>query len=77
MRKRALTFVAIGLFLAVLPVFPEPHLWQKWKLFANGWLHKPEDWLDFAFHGLPLVFALLFLAYTTILGRWGRKAVGQ
>lgn len=76
MNKRALMLVAFGIFMAALPVFPEPHLWQKCKLFANGWLHKPEDWFDFAFHGLPLALALFYLAYTTIVGHLGRKAVG-
>lgn len=77
MQKRALTFIALGLFMAALPVFPEPHLWQKWKLFVNGWLHKPEDWFDFAFHGLPLVLALAYYAIATVVGRIGRRVASQ
>lgn len=74
MLKRAATFVLGGLFMAALPFGFEPHLLQKWKLFVNGWLHKPEDWLDFAFHGLPLLLSLVYLGYVLVRSR-GQKSV--
>lgn len=47
--------VAIALWLAVAPVVPEPHLWEKLKMFASGTLARPIDIFDLFMHATPLV----------------------
>jgi hypothetical protein len=46
--------VALALWLAVAPVVPEPHLWEKLKMLAAGTLTRPLDLFDLAFHAVPL-----------------------
>lgn len=47
--------VVIAAWLAVAPVFPEPHLLEKLRLLVNGELSKALDIFDLAFHAAPLV----------------------
>ena len=48
---------AIALGLA--PLTPEPHLWQKLKMLANGTLARPIDIFDLAMHAfVPLLLAV-------------------
>ena len=52
----ALVIAAIALGLA--PFTPEPHLWQKLKMLANGTLARPIDIFDLIMHAsLPLLLA--------------------
>lgn len=41
------------LTLGLAPFFPEPHIWEKLKMLANGTLQKPVDIFDLCFHALP------------------------
>jgi hypothetical protein len=53
----ALVIAALALGLA--PLMPEPHLWQKLKMLANGTLSRPIDIFDLAMHAsLPLLLAV-------------------
>jgi hypothetical protein len=53
----ALVLAAIALGLA--PLMPEPHLWQKLKMLANGTLARPIDIFDLAMHAsVPLLLAV-------------------
>ena len=56
--------VPLALFLAFAPFSPEPHLWQKLKMLADGALVKPIDIFDLFLHGTPLVLLALKLART-------------
>lgn len=57
---------AAALLLGLAPFAPEPHLWEKLKLLAQGGLSRPIDIFDLLFHASgPLLFALR-------LGRWLR-----
>lgn len=56
--------VPLALFLAFAPFSPEPHLWQKLKMLADGALVKPIDIFDLFLHGAPLVLLALKLART-------------
>ena len=47
--------VAIAAWLAVAPLVPEPHLWEKLKMLAAGTLTRPIDIFDLVFHAAPLV----------------------
>jgi len=51
----------LAVFLALAPFAPEPHLWQKLKMLADGTLVKPIDIFDLFLHGSPLVVLLLKL----------------
>ena len=42
--------VILGLALGFAPFYPEPHLWQKLKMLADGTLTRPIDIFDLLFH---------------------------
>ncbi len=41
------------LTLGLAPFVPEPHIWEKLKMLADGTLVRPIDILDLAFHSVP------------------------
>lgn len=53
------TLVIVTLLLGLAPFMPEPHVWQKLKMLADGTLHKPIDIFDLILHGTPYVLLLL------------------
>ena len=56
----ALVIAAIALGLA--PFTPEPHLWQKLKMLADGTLARPIDFFDLIMHvSLPLLLIVKLL----------------
>lgn len=50
----------MGVILALMPFFPEPHLWQKLQLLFSGYLKKPMDWVDLIFHSSGLILAAIW-----------------
>jgi hypothetical protein len=51
--------VVAALLLGLAPFAPEPHLWQKLKMLANGALTRPIDIFDLVLHGaLPALLAV-------------------
>ncbi len=57
-----LSFALIaGTLLALAPFTPEPHLWEKLKMLADGTLQRPIDILDLVLHGMPPVIIMLKL----------------
>jgi hypothetical protein len=50
-----------ALLLGLAPFVPEPHLWEKLKMLANGTLSRPIDIFDLFLHGAPVVLLLLKL----------------
>jgi len=44
-----------GLFLAMAPIQPEPHLVEKIRMLSAGTLVKPIDIFDLLMHSAPLV----------------------
>jgi hypothetical protein len=53
----ALVLAALALGLA--PLTPEPHLWQKLRMLANGTLVRPIDIFDLVMHAsVPLLLAV-------------------
>ncbi len=48
-----------GLALALAPFSPEPHLWEKLKMWQAGTLHRGIDIFDLALHGAGPVLILL------------------
>lgn len=53
----------IAIALALAPITPEPHLWQKLKMLVAGELGKPIDIFDLFLHGTPLLLLLLRLTW--------------
>jgi hypothetical protein len=51
----------IALTLGLAPFSPEPHIWEKLKMLANGELSRPIDIFDLFLHGTPWVLLLLKL----------------
>jgi hypothetical protein len=47
--------VAIAGWLAVAPISPEPHLWEKLQMLAAGTLTRPIDIFDLLMHAVPLL----------------------
>jgi len=47
--------VMVSLFLGLAPFVPEPHVWEKLKMLADGSLAKPVDIFDLFMHGTPWV----------------------
>ena len=44
-----------GLFLAMAPMQPEPHLVEKIRMLSAGTLVKPIDIFDLLMHSAPMV----------------------
>ncbi|WP_319530278.1 hypothetical protein [uncultured Cohaesibacter sp.] len=61
------TLLVIALTLGLAPFVPEPHVWEKLKMLANGTLHRPVDMFDLVFHGLPWLLLIIKLARTALV----------
>jgi hypothetical protein len=60
--RLSLGTVAIpALFLGLAPFVPEPHLWEKLKMLADGTLVRPIDIFDLFLHGAPLLLLAIKL----------------
>lgn len=55
--------IMISIMLGLAPFVPEPHLWEKLKMLANGTLTKPVDIFDMLMHSLPVTILILKLAF--------------
>ncbi len=44
-----------SLTLGLAPFAPEPHVWEKLKMLADGTLSRPIDILDLLMHGAPWI----------------------
>lgn len=54
--KIPLDMLAVAaLALGLAPFVPEPHLWQKLKMLADGSLSRPIDIFDLFLHGAPVL----------------------
>lgn len=56
----------ICLTLGLAPFVPEPHIWEKLKMLADGSLSKPIDIFDLGMHGLPWLVLILKIAFGQI-----------
>jgi len=62
---------ALAAWMALAPVVPEPHLWQKLKMLAAGTLSRPLDVFDLVFHAAPSAL----LAWRLLRRRGARRRV--
>ncbi|MCG8428581.1 MAG: RND transporter [Chromatiales bacterium] len=53
--------IVAAVFLGLAPFVPEPHVWEKLKMLADGSLVKPIDIFDLLLHGAPFVVLVLKL----------------
>ena len=53
--------IMAALLLGLAPFVPEPHVWEKLKMLADGTLVKPLDIFDLLLHGTPIVVLVLKL----------------
>jgi len=60
--------VLVAVAFALAPLFPEPHLWEKLKMLAEGALSRPIDIFDLFLHGLPQLLLLMKLLRGTRAG---------
>lgn len=59
--------VILGLALGLAPFFPEPHLWQKLKMLADGTLTRPIDIFDLFLHAAgPLLLVIKIVRMKTL-----------
>jgi hypothetical protein len=52
-------FIIASLLLGLAPFVPEPHIWEKLKMLADGTLSKPIDIFDLLLHGTPWVLLII------------------
>ena len=43
--------IFLGTVFALMPILPEPHLWQKAMMIKDGVPLAPIDWFDIVLHG--------------------------
>jgi len=55
-------FIIAALLLGLAPFVPEPHVWEKLKMLANGTLSRPIDIFDLLMHGAPWVLLAIKLS---------------
>lgn len=53
--------VIAALLLGLAPFVPEPHVWEKLKMLANGTLSRPIDIFDLFLHGIPWILLIIKL----------------
>lgn len=53
--------ILVAVLLGLAPFFPEPHLWEKLKMLANGTLSRPIDIFDLCMHATPAVLLIIRL----------------
>ncbi|MEN8133622.1 MAG: RND transporter [Pseudomonadota bacterium] len=67
-----LPLMIIALALGLAPFVPEPHLWQKLKMLAEGTLVRPLDIFDLVFHAAGPMLLMIKLLRTGMLARENR-----
>jgi hypothetical protein len=51
--------IVVAVLFGLAPFSPEPHLWEKLKMLANGTLTRPIDIFDLILHAAPSVLVVL------------------
>ncbi|HIJ84000.1 MAG: hypothetical protein HW380_2356 [Magnetococcales bacterium] len=54
-----IALLPIAFFMAIAPVSPQPHLWEKLKMLSDGTLSRPLDIFDLLMHSTPLVLVVI------------------
>lgn len=56
--------IIASLTLGLAPFKPQPHIWEKLNMLAQGNLVQPMDIFDLLMHGLPWMLLILKAAVT-------------
>ena len=51
--------IIAALTLGLAPFLPEPHIWEKLRMLAQGALKQPMDIFDLALHSAPWLLIVL------------------
>jgi len=65
--------VIFSLTLGLAPFLPEPHIWEKLKMLAEGTLSRPIDIFDLLMHATPWAILILKIFY----GQFGNRQDNQ
>jgi len=57
--------VAAALLIGLAPIYPEPHMVEKFRMLVNGTLRRPIDIFDLFFHLFPLILLIAKLLRKT------------
>jgi len=52
-------FAVFAIFLAIAPIYPQPHLLEKLQMLINGALTRPIDIFDLFWHSFGLILLAL------------------
>jgi hypothetical protein len=61
-RLPLVALVIAALTLGLAPFVPEPHVWEKLRMLADGNLSRPMDIFDLLLHAAPWVLLAIKLA---------------
>jgi len=50
--------ILLGVIFALMPILPEPHLWEKAMMIKDGVPLAPIDWFDIVLHGGAAVLVI-------------------
>ena len=53
--------IVVAVFFALAPFQPEPHLFEKLRMLAEGTLTRPIDIFDLFMHSLPIMLLAIRL----------------
>ncbi len=53
--------IVVAVFFALAPLKPEPHLFEKLRMLAEGALVRPIDIFDLFMHSLPIILLAIRL----------------
>lgn len=60
--------VLAALTLGLAPFIPEPHIWEKLRMLAQGGLTRPIDIFDLCLHAAPWLFLVVKLVRVATKG---------
>ena len=53
--------IVVAVFFALMPIQPEPHLFEKLRMLSEGTLVRPIDIFDLFTHSLPAILLAIRL----------------
>ena len=53
--------IVVAVFFALMPIQPEPHLFEKLRMLFEGTLTRPIDIFDLFMHSLPTILLAIRL----------------
>lgn len=60
--QTGLMFLFIAIIMAIMPITPQPHLFEKLQMLKQGTLERPIDWFDLFIHGAPFLYVIYYFS---------------